>query len=206
MKKFKWINTLLNPLERKKLTIYAQELHHFNKKTPLFSRQQKEDFCWKMILDSFLAGKILLKDNSHSTIADIGTGAGFPGIVLAILDLERQFLLFEPHQKKAAFLEYIKWKINLKNIQIQNIPIQKETVLLNCAVSKAFLSLDQRLALTKSHFKKGAIYYHFQSLKWKKQWQKVSPNIHKSWQVKKVEEYSYSPFLPRRVLIKTYKQ
>ena len=205
MKKFNKVNTL-KALENKKLKSYAQELFYFNKKIPLFSRAQKEDFCWKMILDCFLAGKILLKDSSHLIIADIGSGAGLPGIVLAIMSPKRKFLLFEPHQKKATFLEYIKWKINLNNVQIKNIPIQKETTLLSCAVSKAFLPLEKRLKLTESHFKKGAFYYHLQSLKWKKKWEKASVEVHKSWEIKKVAEYSYPSFLPRRVLIKTCKK
>ena len=203
MQQFNWTNIPLKPLEVKKLKIYIQELCHFNKKIPLYSRQKNEEFCWELILDSLLAGKILFKDSSHPIIADIGSGAGFPGVVLAILSPERKFILFEPHQKKAAFLEYITWKMNLKNIQIKNIPVQKGKGLLNCAVSKAFLSLGQRLALTKPCFKKGAFYYHFQSLNWRQHWEKIPKDIRGSWQIEKVEEYSYLPFLSQRVLIKT---
>ena len=197
-----WTDTL-ETSHKEKLKTYAEELFHFNKKIVLYSRRQKPDFCWKMILDSYLAGKILLQDNFHSVIADIGSGAGFPGIVLAVLDTKKEFWLFEPNKKRASFLEYICWKMDLKNTYVKNRRIQEEKEQLSCAVSKAFLSLGQRLALTKPCFKKGAFYYHFQSLNWKQHWEKIPQNIRESWQIEKVEEYSYLPFLSQRVLIKT---
>ena len=193
----------LDSLQRKKLEIYAKELRFFNKSLPLYSRRQKKDFCWEMILDSILAGQILLKDNFQPVIADIGSGAGFPGIVLAVLDPEREFWLFEPNKKKAGFLEYICWKMDLKNIQIKNQRVQEEKTLLNCAVSKALLSLGQRLALTQSVFRSGACYYHLQSLNWKKQWREAPLNVQESWSITVVQQYSYPSLFSDRVLLRT---
>ena len=197
----KWTD-IINSSHKKKLNIYAEELIHFNKTIPLYSRQQNPDFCWEMILDSYLAGQILLEDNAHSIIADIGSGAGFPGTILAILDPKREFWLFEPNKKKATFLEYICWKLKLKNLSVKNRKIQEEKTILNCAVSKAFFSLDERLTLTQSVFQPGAYYYHLQSLNWEKQWQKVSPNIRKIWSLSELQRYNHLPLLSERVLLK----
>ena len=196
-----WTDTL-ETSHKEKLKTYAEELFHFNKKIVLYSRRQKPDFCWKMILDSYLAGKILLQDNFHSIIADIGSGAGFPGIVLAVLDTKKEFWLFEPNKKRAAFLEYICWKMDLKNTYVKNRRIQEEEGQLSCAVSKAFLSLGQRLAVAQSAFKPGAHYYHLQSLNWKKQWEEASPLIQKKWFLEEIQRYSHPPFLSERVLLR----
>lgn len=193
---------ILDPFHKKKLITYAEELSHFNKTISLYSRRQKIDFCWKMILDSYLAGQILLKDSPQPTIADIGSGAGFPGIVLAVLDSEREFWLFEPNKKKTAFLEYICWKMKLKNTQIKNKKIQEEKILLSCAVSKAFFSLNQRLTLTQSVFRPGACYYHLQSVNWERQWQETHPSIEEKWSLVEVQKYSHPAFLSKRVLLR----
>ena len=195
----------LNSLQKEKLEVYAEKLCYFNRSVALYSRRLGKDFCRELILDSVLAGRLLLKDCVHPLIVDIGSGAGFPGLVLAILDPLRHFWLFEPHQKKAAFLEYISWKIDIKNIQVKNIPVQQETTLLKCAVSKAFLSLSRRLIVTQSVFEEGASYYHLQSLDWEKQWKKISLDTREKWQVMEVKKYTH-PFLPlERVLIRTDK-
>ncbi len=193
---------ILDPSHKEKLKTYTEELFHFNKKFPLYSRRQNPDFCWKMILDSYLAGQILLKDSAHPMIADIGSGAGFPGIILAVLDPQREFWLFEPNKKKATFLEYICWKTNLKNVHIKNKRIQEEERLLSCAVSKAFLSLEQRLTVSQSAFQSGAYYYHLQSLGWEKQWQKAPSSTRKMWSVAAIQKYNYPPLLSKRVLLR----
>ena len=196
-------NHSLNPSQTKALEVYSKELYHFNKTIPLYSRRQKDNFCQEMILDSLLAGRILLKDCSHRIIADIGSGAGFPGIVLAVLDPSREFWLFEPNKKKAAFLEYAGWKMSLTNIKVKNIPVQQEKTALNCAVSKAFLSLHQRLTVTQTAFKPGAYYYHLQSPNWKKEWQKKAVDIQKKWKIKIVKQYQHPFFSTKRVLLRT---
>jgi 16S rRNA (guanine527-N7)-methyltransferase len=51
-------------------------------------------------------------------VADIGTGAGFPGLPLAIVDPERRFTLVEATGKKARFVEQTAQRLHLKNVQI----------------------------------------------------------------------------------------
>jgi len=184
-----------------KIKIYVDALSHFNKTIPLYSRKKDQSFCWELIINSLLAGEILLKDNDSSLIADIGAGSGFPGCVLAILDPVRDFWLFEPHKKKADFLEHIIWKMDLKNTQIKNIPIQQSEQLLDCAVSKAFLSLGERLNLTKSVFRPRASYYHLQSVNWREQWLQSSEEVKGFWKIEPVKQYSVLGV--KRILVKT---
>ena len=202
MKAPEWI-TDLRSSQRKQLELYVEELCHFNQSVPLFSRKQGEFFCWNMILDSLLAGHILLEDSaSCPIIADIGSGAGFPGLVMAILDPSKILWLYEINEKKAGFLEYISWKLKLKNLEIKG-KIQEEKVLLDCAVSKAFFSLNKRLVITHCIFNPGASYYHLLALDWEKQWEKLSLSLRESWQIGMVRKYKKNSFLSERILLRT---
>ena len=151
----------LKTAQIQKLDLYRQELTHFNQKFALVSRRLAGggDTAGELaLLDSVVAGQLLLKKAlMPGPIADIGSGAGFPGLVLAVLNPDREFWLYEVNQKKVGFLEHIAWKLNLKNIQVKNIPIQEEKTPLNQGVSKAFFSLSKRLELTKSVLKKGDV-------------------------------------------------
>lgn len=193
----------LKPSQRRQLKLYIKELCHFNQGMALFSRKQGELFCWNMILDSLLAGRILLEDNtSSSIIADIGSGAGFPGIIMAILDPSKIFWLYEINGKKAGFLEYMSWRLSLKNVEVRG-RIQEETALLDCAVSKAFFSLEKRLTITRRIFNPGASYYHFLTLDWDKEWGKLSPVVQKNWKIGMVQRYKKNSFLSERILLRT---
>ncbi len=198
-------NKFLRDSQIKKFSVYVEALCSFNKVIPLYSRKKGKDFCQELILDSVLAGQILLKDSDHELISDIGSGAGFPGLVLATLDAKRMFWLFEPNKKKADFLKYTCWKMKLKNVQVKNIPIQQEKTFLKCAVSKAFLSLNERLFLTKSRFEKNSFYYHLQTPDWKKKWENGNKEVKKLWKIQEVKSYNHPLLSGKKTLLKTVK-
>ena len=205
LQKPKWASSLLSPDQQEKLCVYVQQLLHFNKTVALFSRKKSEGFCWEMILDSLVAGKIVLEELKNAEIADIGSGNGFPGIVWALLQPSCSFLLFEPNKKKAQFLEYCIWKMNLKNVEVKNIRIEEYPEKIKYGVSKAFLSLKERLILTEPVFISGASYYHFCSIGWEKEWQNLSVDLQSKWQFL-AKNYSIPSFLSERVLLKTTKK
>ena len=205
LQKPKWVFSLLNSHQQEKLCMYVQQLLHFNKTVNLFSRKQSEDFCWEMVLDSLIAGKLFLEELTGAEIADIGSGNGLPGIVWALLQPSSSFLLFEPNKKKAQFLEYCAWKMNLQNVQVKNMLIEEYSGKLKYGVSKAFLSLEKRLVLTEPVFMSGASYYHFCFQEWQKQWQSLPVELQNKWQPV-AQNYSYLSFLSERILLKTVKK
>ncbi len=205
VKEAKWLSLLDSPFQKEQLLIFVRELLHFNRKIGLFSKKQGEIFCWEMVLDSLLASKLLLCEGKTDEMADLGSGAGFPGIVFSVLDPKKKVQLFEVNERKASFLEYCCFAMGLKNTIVRNIPIQKEKTLFRFAVSKAFFSLNRRLELAKPLFAKGGLYYHLQSVNWKKEWEKVSPALKKSWKVES-KSYALPPYLSSRVLLKTQRQ
>ena len=193
----------LKSQEKALFEVYNQEASHFNKTVSLYSRKKDPHFCWELILDSYIGGGFLLKDASfHLEIADLGSGAGFPGLILACLDPLKKIILVDSNPKKTQFLKYIVWKMQLKNVEIRTVDLKKERNSFICAVSKAFLPLDKRLEITRPCFKKGAIYYHFQTLGWENQWNKARLEIKEAWELKELAQYDHPLFSSKRVLLK----
>lgn len=98
---------------------YKEYLKEYNKKFNLTSILEDDEIYIKHFYDSLclFKTKIIKKDDK---ILDIGTGAGFPGIPLAIVDNSIKVTLVESNKKKCEFLEIIKNELNLNNIEIIN--------------------------------------------------------------------------------------
>ena len=58
-------------------------------------------------------------------ILDIGTGAGFPGMILAFALPDTEVILCEPLQKRASFLQFIKADLGLKNVTVANCRVEE---------------------------------------------------------------------------------
>ena len=90
-------------------------LLEYNQKYNLTSILEKEDVYHKHFLDS-AAGAHLFKENA--TVAEIGSGAGFPSMVLKILRPDLQLSLFESVGKKCEFLHAVVDNLGLSNVNI----------------------------------------------------------------------------------------
>jgi len=98
----------------KKYDRFCELLLKYNKTHKLTGAKSKEEVLFH-IKDSLYPFKKLEDINS---VLDIGTGAGFPGMVLAIEYPDIEFTLVEPLQKRIAFLYLIKSTYNLDNVTI----------------------------------------------------------------------------------------
>ena len=120
--------TFIKELEKINIKLTAEQLDKFekyyeiliteNEKYNLTSITKKEDVYLKHFYDSLTLTKIIdLKDQS---LCDIGTGAGFPGIVLKIVYPTLKVTLLDATEKKCKFLQKVINSLNLKNIEVIN--------------------------------------------------------------------------------------
>ncbi len=113
----KKINIAVSKEQLENFESYKDFLIEYNKHTNLTAIKEEKSIYLKHFYDSLLMNEYI-KENTK--VLDIGTGAGFPGVVLAILNPNTNFVLLDSNNKKIKFLELLKEKLNLKNIKIIN--------------------------------------------------------------------------------------
>jgi 16S rRNA (guanine527-N7)-methyltransferase len=86
----------------------------------------------------------------RANLADVGSGAGLPGIPLALARPDMRVTLIESNQKKAAFLRQAKIELGLDNVEVQAVRAEmfKPETLFEVVVSRAFAELDEFVRLS----------------------------------------------------------
>lgn len=95
---------------------YLSMLIEYNSHTNLTALRDEKSIIEKHFLDSLLL-QSLITDNIKNAI-DVGTGAGFPGMVLAIFNRDINFTLMDSIGKKTKFLQLVKDELNLENVEV----------------------------------------------------------------------------------------
>lgn len=103
---------------KEKFEQYRALILEYNKRYNLTAILEEKDMYYKHFLDSAAGYELFKKDGK---IAEIGSGAGFPSIVLKILRDDLSFDLFESVGKKCEFLHAVVDKLELKGMHIYNL-------------------------------------------------------------------------------------
>jgi 16S rRNA (guanine527-N7)-methyltransferase len=124
------------------LQAYLSEIELWNKRQDLV-KASAEQLVTKHVLDS-LSGVPVVSSLSHSSIADVGSGAGFPGIPLALCLVEAEFALIERSSKRASFLRNVVALLGLRG-RVEVIQAELESISRSFAVVtfRAFRDLPE---------------------------------------------------------------
>ena len=133
-------NIQINNDQLEKLKIYKKLLLEWNKKINLISKKAEQEIDYLHFIDS--AKPINLLPNK-SPVIDLGSGAGFPGIVLKILKPEIHITLCETKTKKINFLQKSIETLNLENIVVFNPAVTKTEKKFELLVCRAFGDLKK---------------------------------------------------------------
>jgi 16S rRNA (guanine527-N7)-methyltransferase len=123
----KLITTYFPELTKSKIKIFNNMktiYSNWNNKINLVSKKSFDYFYTNHVLHSLSIAKFI-SFNNNTTIADIGTGGGFPGIPLAIFFDTCDFTLIDSKKKKIKTLIKISKKLKIKNIQFSDKRIEK---------------------------------------------------------------------------------
>jgi 16S rRNA (guanine527-N7)-methyltransferase len=129
------------------LADYLFLLNKWNLAYNLTAIRDLESMVGKHILDSLA----ILPWLKGKQIIDVGTGAGLPGIPLAIARPDFNFVLLDSNGKKTRFLNEVKRQLNLKNVEIVQFRVENyhPTQGFDTVVSRAFSSLEQMVQWTQ---------------------------------------------------------
>jgi len=114
----------------------------WNLKINLISRKDIGNLYEKHVLHSLGIAKII-RFTKGTEILDVGTGGGFPGIPLAILFPEVQFLLLDSIGKKIKVAEDIARQTGLENVECRHARVEDEKRTFNFIVSRAVMPLNE---------------------------------------------------------------
>ena len=120
IEELKKINIEITESQLKKLDEYYELLLEWNKKINLTRIIEKDDLYLKHFYDSLTLSKVI-DLNRNIELCDIGTGAGFPGIVLKIVFPKLKITLVDSLLKRINFLNIVIDKLELENIEAIHI-------------------------------------------------------------------------------------
>lgn len=131
----------------KSIEHYLSLIEKWNKVHNLTAIRNSHDMLTQHVADSL----VVLPHIQGSHIIDVGTGAGLPGIPVALARPDWQVTLVESNQKKTAFLQQVKIEMGLQNVEImvQRIEDIRPDGVVNTVISRAFSELGEFIALTQ---------------------------------------------------------
>jgi len=138
-----------------KLSIYYKEVIKFNKSYNLIGKSTENSFWSRHILDSAQLIKFF-KFSENSSISDLGTGAGFPGIVISLANKKSDFhvKLYEKSPIKVEFLNSIIKKLNIERCHVIQGNVMEKKIESEIIVCRAFKKLDEIIKFSRENCQK----------------------------------------------------
>jgi 16S rRNA (guanine527-N7)-methyltransferase len=138
-----WLDNNKLPVEDKQIDLFLKHLaliESFSKRMNLVSRNDLPHLVERHLLDSLYALKVF-EFPVKSGVADLGSGAGFPGIPIAIARPDLAIDLIESRRLKSLFLKEVVRSINLSNVEVihdrwENINKSYDIVLIRAVYNK----------------------------------------------------------------------
>lgn len=139
----------------KRCEVFCKLLQQWGKVHNLSGRLSNEDIK-ENICDSIEPLKFI---EEFESFADIGTGAGYPGLVLAMANSKAKCYLIEPRLKRVAFLNFVKNTLKLKNVEViakrvEDVKDVKVDLITSRAVTntKLLLNITENIKKNSSSF------------------------------------------------------
>ena len=176
-----------------KLLIYKELLLKWNKSFNLTSIKNRE-----VVTHHFLDCLSIIPFIKSSSLLDVGTGAGLPGIIIAIVKPDIKVSLIDKVGKKIAFIKRVVAELEIKNIDTYHDRVELLTSeeKYDGIISRAFSNMDDFIKSTKHLIKSQGVWYGMKS---KKILNDEMININQPWTLEKLDV----PFLDaERYLVK----
>ena len=143
------------------LMTYLDLVEKWNRVYNLTAIRERDE----MIKLHFLDSLSILKNVHVKNILDVGSGAGFPGIVLAITQPELKVTVMDSVNKKTTFMQQVKSELSLMNLDVVNSRVEdyQPTTLFEAVTSRAFSNLKNMMSLTQHTLQKEGVWLAMKS-------------------------------------------
>ena len=142
------------PEQEKQLADFKRYFLEWNAKINLISRKDTEAFEVKHVLHSLAIARFI-RFNPGAVVLDLGTGGGFPGIPLAILNPEVHFILVDSIEKKIRAVADIVECLEFRNVEVVRGRVEELSVQVDYIVSRAVAPMDELVRWTKKQLRPG---------------------------------------------------
>jgi len=161
---------------------YLHELKKWNRAYNLTALTKDEDIIIKHFIDSLLYLKAIpeihLTPHPALSVCDIGSGAGFPGAVIAIVRPDLKITLIEPSRKKAAFLRNLKRALSLNNVEVLESRVEDvESGLFDVAMTRALFTISDLIKKAGHVLKENGIFVLSKGPKLEEEIKHLGPDI-----------------------------
>lgn len=137
----------LSTAQKEKLSALKTLYEYWNRRINVISRKDMDNFYLHHVLHSMAIAKIIMFAPG-TAILDAGTGGGFPGVPLAILFPESNFVLLDSIQKKIKVVTEVANKLELRNIKPVRARIEEHEEKYDFIVSRAVTAFPEFVMLT----------------------------------------------------------
>ena len=150
---------VLPPGGRERLLNYMALLVKWNRTYNLTAIRDPLSMVGHHLLDSLAVVPHLTLGAGRARVGDAGSGAGLPGIPLAIAKPDWRITLAEANQKKAAFLRQAAIELNLSNVEVHEGRVEawRPQPLFDVVISRAFAALQQFIAACRHLLAPGGV-------------------------------------------------
>ena len=155
---------------------YAQLIEKWNKTYNLTSIKSINDIIEAHILDSLSIVNFI----KPTSLLDIGSGAGLPSVVLAIMIADLRVVAVDSVGKKCRFMQFVKASLKLSNFEVINNRIENTDI--ECfeqITSRAFAKIDDNIKLAKHLLCKNGVFLLMKGDNWQSEDCKYTIKHHK---------------------------
>ena len=151
----------LSEKEIKSFEIYKNLLIEWNQVINLTAIIDEREIIIKHFIDSYSICKKVFDNNKVKTVLDMGTGAGFPGIIAGILNPNVEFDLVDSVNKKVTFVEEVVASLKLKNVHPKHHRLNQSNSskrVYDIVISRAFMKPPKLVHFAKRYVAKGGFH------------------------------------------------
>jgi len=143
------------------LMAYLNLIEKWNRVYNLTAIRERDE----MIKLHFLDSLSILNHVEMEHVLDVGSGAGFPGIVLAISKPELKVTVMDSVNKKTTFMQQVKSELSLTNLNVVNARVEdyQPTILFDGVITRAFSSIQNMLLMTQHTLQKNGAWLAMKS-------------------------------------------